>query len=162
MRNGMFSLVFLAICGIAISLAGFASKHDGRYARVYLSVLVKSVLWRGLCGTLRRVVWYFEEGCVVLWRGWCGTLKRVMWYSYDSEVDHIFICFQTFAEPDPTLVYWGVGDSDFDADIAARFSAVRLTTPQLQRLRARELQRQRALEPILNELKTWRIWTRGR
>ena len=25
-----------------------------------------------------RNVWYFEEGGVVLWRGWCGTLKRVV------------------------------------------------------------------------------------
>ena len=33
------------------------------------------VLWRGWCGTLKRVVWYLEEGGVVLWRGWCGTLK---------------------------------------------------------------------------------------
>ena len=30
--------------------------------------------------TLKMVVWYFEEGCVVLWRGRCGTLKRVVWY----------------------------------------------------------------------------------
>ena len=30
-----------------------------------------------VCGTLKRVVWYFEEGDVVLCRGWCGTLKRV-------------------------------------------------------------------------------------
>ena len=27
-------------------------------------------------GSLKRVVWYFEEGCIVLRRGWCGTLKR--------------------------------------------------------------------------------------
>ena len=26
-----------------------------------------------------RAVWYFEEGGVVLWRGLCGTLKRVVW-----------------------------------------------------------------------------------
>ena len=38
------------------------------------------VLWKGLCGTLKRVVWYFEDGDVVLWRGWCDTLKRVVWY----------------------------------------------------------------------------------
>ena len=38
------------------------------------------VLWKGLYGTLKRVVWYFEKGCMVLWRGWCGTLKRVVWY----------------------------------------------------------------------------------
>ena len=30
-------------------------------------------------GSLKRVVWYFEEGGVVLWRGWCGTLKRAVW-----------------------------------------------------------------------------------
>ena len=44
------------------------------------------VLWRGWCGTLKRVVWYFEEGCVVLWRGWCGTLKRVVWYFEEGGV----------------------------------------------------------------------------
>ena len=32
------------------------------------------------CGTLKRIVWYFEDGCVVLWRGWSGTLKRVVWW----------------------------------------------------------------------------------
>ena len=31
-------------------------------------------------GTLKRVVWYFEEGGMVLLRGWYGTLKRVVWY----------------------------------------------------------------------------------
>ena len=31
-----------------------------------------------LCGTLKRVVWYFEEGGVVLRRRWCGTLKDVV------------------------------------------------------------------------------------
>ena len=43
-------------------------------------------MWRGWCCTLKSVVWYFEEGGVVLWRGlcgtlkrWCGTLKRVEW-----------------------------------------------------------------------------------
>ena len=36
------------------------------------------VLWRGWYGTLKRVVWYFEEGGVVLWRGWYGTLKSVL------------------------------------------------------------------------------------
>ena len=39
-----------------------------------------AVLWTVSYGTLKRVVWYFEEGGVVLWRGWCGTLKKVMWY----------------------------------------------------------------------------------
>ena len=33
------------------------------------------VLWRGWCGTLKRVTWYFEEGGVVLWRGWSGYIK---------------------------------------------------------------------------------------
>ena len=27
------------------------------------------VLWRGWCGTLKMVVWYFEEGGMVLWKG---------------------------------------------------------------------------------------------
>ena len=36
---------------------------------------------KGMCGTLKRVMWYFEEGGVVLWRRWCGTLKRaVLWW----------------------------------------------------------------------------------
>ena len=45
------------------------------------------VLRRGLRGTLKRVVlyfervvWYFEEDDVLLRRRWCGTLKRVAWY----------------------------------------------------------------------------------
>ena len=51
------------------------------------------LLWRGWCGTLKRVLWYFEEvmwyfkeGDVVLWRGWCGTSKRVMWYLEEGGV----------------------------------------------------------------------------
>ena len=44
------------------------------------------VLWRGRCGTLKRAVWYFEEGGVVLWRGWYGTLKRVVWYFEEGGV----------------------------------------------------------------------------
>ena len=45
------------------------------------------LLWRGWCGTLKRpVVWYFEEGDVVLWRGWCGTLKRVVCYFEEGGV----------------------------------------------------------------------------
>ena len=49
------------------------------------------VPWRGY-GYLKRVVWYFEEGCVVLWRGWCCTLKRVwylkrvVWYFEEGDV----------------------------------------------------------------------------
>ena len=38
------------------------------------------------CGTLKRVMWYFEEGDVLLWRGWCGTLKRAVWYFEESGV----------------------------------------------------------------------------
>ena len=44
------------------------------------------VLWRGWCGTWKRVMWHFEEGGVVLWRGWCGTLKRVVWYLEKGDV----------------------------------------------------------------------------
>ena len=44
------------------------------------------VLWRGLDGTLKRVMWYFEEGDVILWRGWCGTLKMVRWYFEEGDV----------------------------------------------------------------------------
>ena len=39
-----------------------------------------AVLLRGWCGTLKRVVWYFEEGGLVLLRWWRGTLKMVLWY----------------------------------------------------------------------------------
>ena len=39
---------------------------------------------RGLCGTLKRVVWYFEEGHVVIWRWSCGNLKRVAWSNWNS------------------------------------------------------------------------------
>ena len=42
------------------------------------------ILWRGWCGTLKRVIWYFEEGGLVLWRGWCVTLKRAVWYLVDK------------------------------------------------------------------------------
>ena len=35
-------------------------------------------VWRGFCGYLKRVEWYFEDGGMVLWRGWCGALKRVV------------------------------------------------------------------------------------
>ena len=42
--------------------------------------------WTKWCGTLKRVVWYFEEGGVVLWRGWCGTLKRVVRYFEEGGV----------------------------------------------------------------------------
>ena len=34
----------------------------------------------GVLCTLKRVVWYVENGDVVLWRGWYGILKRVVWY----------------------------------------------------------------------------------
>ena len=44
------------------------------------------VLWIGLHGTLKRVVWYFEEGCMVLWRGLYGTLKMVVWYFEEGGV----------------------------------------------------------------------------
>ena len=58
-------------------------------------------LWRGWHGTLKRAVWYFEdggmalwrgwygtfeEGGVVLWRWWYGTLKRVVWYFEEGGV----------------------------------------------------------------------------
>ena len=39
-------------------------------------------------GTLKRVVWYFEESCVLLWRGLCGTLKRVVWYWFHVLSEH--------------------------------------------------------------------------
>ena len=42
------------------------------------------VLWRGWYGTLKRVVRYFEHGCMVLWRGLYGTLKRVVRYFEDG------------------------------------------------------------------------------
>ena len=33
-----------------------------------------------ISGTLKRVVWYFEEGSVVLCREWSGTLKMAVRY----------------------------------------------------------------------------------
>ena len=33
---------------------------------------------KGWSGTLKRVVWYFEERDVLLLRGWCGTLKDLL------------------------------------------------------------------------------------
>ena len=38
------------------------------------------------CGTLKRIVWYFEEGRVVFCRGWCSVLKRVAWYFEEGDV----------------------------------------------------------------------------
>ena len=46
---------------------------------------IRMVLWRLWCGTLKSVMWYFEECDVVLWRGWCGTLKRVVWYFEEGD-----------------------------------------------------------------------------
>ena len=31
-------------------------------------------------------MWYIQEGDVVHWRGWCGTLKRVVWYFEEGGV----------------------------------------------------------------------------
>ena len=47
-------------------------------------------------GTLKRVLWHFEEVGVILWRGWCGTLKRVMWYFEERGV----------------LLWWGFKEGD--------------------------------------------------
>ena len=44
------------------------------------------VFCRGWC-----TMWYFEEGCVVLWRGLCGTLKRVAWYFEEGCVELCFV-----------------------------------------------------------------------
>ena len=59
-------------------------------AHVYVTMMdgyaSQLVCWRGWCGTLKRMVWYFEEDDVVLWRGWCGTLKRVLWYFEEGGV----------------------------------------------------------------------------
>ena len=38
------------------------------------------LLWRGWRGTLKRVVCFFEEDCMVLWRGWCSTSTMIVWY----------------------------------------------------------------------------------
>ena len=51
------------------------------------------VLWRRLCDTLNRVMGFFEDGCVVLWRAWCVTLKRLCLscLSYFNQFHSIFI-----------------------------------------------------------------------
>ena len=67
-------------CGILNSLP---DQTQGEwYFEEVVMVLRRSgvVRRRGCCGTLKRVVWFVEEGVVVLWRGYCGTLKRVVWY----------------------------------------------------------------------------------
>ena len=43
------------------------------------------------CGTLKMVVWYFEEGGVVVLRGWYGTLERVVWYFEEGCMGYIFM-----------------------------------------------------------------------
>ena len=43
-----------------------------------VSTLAGSI--QGYSGTVKRVVWYFEEVGVVLRRGRCGTVKMVVWY----------------------------------------------------------------------------------
>ena len=45
------------------------------------------VLRKWSCGTLKRVMWYFEEGEVVLRKWSCGTLKRVIWYFEEGDVE---------------------------------------------------------------------------
>ena len=47
---------------------------------VFIIVAKTFFYWRASCDTLKRVLWYYEDCCVVLWRGRCGTLKIVMWY----------------------------------------------------------------------------------
>ena len=37
-------------------------------------------------GTLKRVVWYFEEDGALLLRGWCATLKMVVWYFEEGDM----------------------------------------------------------------------------
>ena len=34
---------------------------------------------------MNKMVWFFEKDGVVLSRGWCGTLNRVVWYFEENE-----------------------------------------------------------------------------
>ena len=48
--------------------------------------MITCVFWRGRRGTLKRVMWYFEEGCVVLWCVFVSlavSLRIVMWSIYN-------------------------------------------------------------------------------
>ena len=46
-----------------------------QFHHFYIFLPRKFLLWRvPWCGTLKRIVWFFEEGSVVLWIWWCGTL----------------------------------------------------------------------------------------
>ena len=69
--------------------------HSYYWSGMYLEeggVILWRGWWRGWCGTLKRVVWYFKEGSMVLlksviwyfkeggvvfWRGWCGIITFV-------------------------------------------------------------------------------------
>ena len=65
-------------------------KYIVQDVNLYILWDISSMLYiRGWCGTLKRVVWYFEDGGVVLWRGCCGTIKRVLYdalYFWPSSV----------------------------------------------------------------------------
>ena len=81
-RFGIFSL-FSVLCYTTVLWRGWC----GTLKRVMLYFEGGDVLvWRGCCGTLKMVMWYFKEGHMVLWRGWCGTLKRMIWYFKEGGV----------------------------------------------------------------------------
>ena len=63
---------------------------------------------RGSCGTLKRVVWYFEEGRLVLWRGSAGTLKRVMQYFEYARVVLWRVSCGTLSLSMSAVMYWYV------------------------------------------------------
>ena len=47
---------------------------------LWIRMLAATPLLEAEVYTLKRVVWYFEEGGMVLLSGWYGTFKWVVWY----------------------------------------------------------------------------------
>ena len=72
-RRRLYSHTFYIYCGgtcVSIDLCIFLNLvFICLKFFLYISLSRGVVHWRGLCCTLKRIVWYFEEGGMVLWRG---------------------------------------------------------------------------------------------
>ena len=92
-----YAIIFRAniICIFSGTTIGSSSISDFSILRLVIGCLPWVIIfwYWWVWVTLKRVVWYFEEGCVVLyggwcgtWRAWCGTLKKVVWYFEEGDV----------------------------------------------------------------------------
>ena len=63
---------------------GGISKNGDEYVTWYFERRVV-VLWREWCGTLKRVVWDFEEVSVLILRGWKAYFKKVKLWKANLE-----------------------------------------------------------------------------